>query len=142
MDYLVIDSSIALGLCFEDHINATVLRSVEYLRKHPAIVTPEWHAEVAELLLLAEKKKRISAADREAFLNLLRCLQVETDHHGARDTWGASYALALEHNLHMSEAQALLLALRRKARLASLRPELNRAAKKLGVMLVLEESAV
>jgi predicted nucleic acid-binding protein len=136
MDYIVLDASIALGLCFEDQIDATVLETLEHLRKIPGVVTPQWQTEVAEALLTAERRKRIVHADREHFLNLLRALQIEMDHEGDNDTWGISFALAVEHGIRIQDAQTLLLALRRKALLATCKPEVQRAAKKMGIALV------
>lgn len=138
MDSIVLDASIALGLCFEDQIDATVLQTIDALRTMQGVVTPQWHTEVAEALLVAERKKRILPADREHFLNLLRALQLEVDHEGDKDTWGIGFALAGEHGIRIQDAQTLLLALRKKAPLASRSPDLQRAAKKLGVLLVLQ----
>lgn len=137
MDYIVLDASIALGLCFEDQIDATVLQCLEHLRKVPGVVTPQWHTEVAETLLAAERRKRILPTDREHFLNLLRALQLEIDHEGDNDAWGISFALATEHSIKIQDAQTLLLALRRKALLATCKPEVQRTAKKLGIGLIL-----
>jgi len=138
MPAIVLDATIALGLCFEDQIDATVLQTIQHLRSTPGIVTAQWHLEIADTLLAAERRKRILATDRERFLNLLRALQLETDHEGDNDTWGASYALAGEHGIRIQDAQVLLLALRRKALLATCKPELQRAAKKMGIALVQE----
>ncbi len=140
MDTIVLDASIAMGLCFEDQIDATVLQTIEALRTMQGVVTPQWHTEVAEQLLVVERKKRILPADREHFLNLLRSLQLEVDHQGDNDAWGAAYALANEHGLRIEDAQLLLLGLRRRGIIATCRPELNKAAKKMGLPLVQQEA--
>lgn len=137
MDSIVLDASIALGLCFEDQIDATVLQTIDALRTMQGVVTPQWHTEVAEALLAAERKKRILPADREHFLNLLRALQLEVDHEVDNDTWGIGFALAGEHGIRIQDAQTLLLALRRKSILATCKPEVLRAAKKMGIQLVI-----
>lgn len=133
MDSIVIDASIALGLCFEDQIDATVLQTIDALRTMQGVVTPQWHTEVAEALLVAERKKRILPADREHFLNLLRALQLEVDHEVDNDTWGAAYAIASEHGIRIQDAQTLLVALRRRSILFTRNLDLQRIAKKLGL---------
>lgn len=138
MDNVVLDASIAIGLCFEDQIDVIVLQTIEALRTMQGVVTPQWQTEVAEALLTAELRKKIHSEDREHFFNLLRSLQLEIDHEGENDSWGICFALATEHGIRIQEAQVLLLALRRKAPLASRSPELQHAAKKLGVKLVIQ----
>jgi|GEM_PF-335364 len=134
---LVIDASIALGLCFEDLIDATVLQAVETLRTHQAIVTSLCYHEIASTLLDAERKRRISAPDSRNLLELWKALQPEIDNADTVLAIDQSLLLAHEHELHLSEACTLELALRRKAPLATRSKELQRAAKRLGILLVI-----
>ena len=81
MTGLIIDTTIALGLCFEDQIDATVLQAIETLRTVPCFVPSHWHIAVADELLAAERRRKITHADRERFLHLLASLQITRQLH-------------------------------------------------------------
>jgi predicted nucleic acid-binding protein len=60
---LVIDSSAALSWCFEDEASPGSDALFEEVRDQGAVVPGLWHLEVANVLLQAEKRGRITAAD-------------------------------------------------------------------------------
>jgi rRNA-processing protein FCF1 len=136
MQSIVIDESIALGLCFEDQIDATVLLSIEALRSSTAIVSPLWHSQVAETLLAAEHRKRILAPDTQKFLDLLKAIRPEVDTEATTHLWDKTLQLAREHGISHSAACTLEIAHRRHAAIATKDKELQRAARKCGVALV------
>jgi len=136
MKAIVLDSSIAVGLCFEDQIDATVLLTIEALRGCAAVVSPLWHSQIAEILLATEHRRRISAQDTQQFLDLLKTIQPEIDAEASAHLWDKTLMLAREHGINHSAACTLEIAQRRHAAIATRDRELQRAARKLGVALV------
>lgn len=133
---IVLDESIAQGLCFEDQIDATVLLTIEALRNSAAIVSPMWHSQVAEMLLAAEHRKRIQPLDTQHFVDLLRAIQPEVDREASTHLWDKVMQLAREHGISVSAACTLEIAHRRHAAIATRDKELQRAARKWSVPLV------
>jgi predicted nucleic acid-binding protein len=76
---LVIDSSAALSWCFEDEASPGSDALFEQVRDQGAVVPGLWHLEVANVLLQAEKRGRITAADVAIRLELIAELPVTTD---------------------------------------------------------------
>ena len=136
MKGIVLDVSIALGLCFEDNIDATVLHVVETLRTAQAVVPASWAAHVAEALLAAEARRRIQPTESLAFLALLAELQPEYDPEHSPRSLERTMVLAREHSLPIREACCLELAERRQLPIATRSKEQARAARKLGMPLV------
>ena len=79
MNALVIDSSVALAWCFEDEASPTSDALLEQVRDEGAVVPGLWHLEVANGLLQAEKRGRITAADIAMRLELIAELPIATD---------------------------------------------------------------
>jgi predicted nucleic acid-binding protein len=76
---LVIDSSAALSWCFEDEASPGSDALFEEVRDQGAVVPGLWHLEVANVLLQAEKRGRITAADVAIRLELIAELPITTD---------------------------------------------------------------
>ncbi|HSQ43248.1 MAG TPA: type II toxin-antitoxin system VapC family toxin [Fibrobacteraceae bacterium] len=133
MNALVFDTTIALGLCFEDRIDATVLQTVETLRSRDALVPAHWRLQVGQQLLEAERHRRISATDRSQFLQLLDALLPLVDSETSAQAWLRTWQLAQEHSLNLEDAAYLELAQRYNVPLASCNKELVRAATKIGL---------
>jgi predicted nucleic acid-binding protein len=94
--------------------------------------------EVANALLVAERRKRISQADTTAALGALQKLPLETDNATGRNAGSDTLALARQNNLSVYDAAYLELAMRQAATLASLDEPLRAAAKKLKVPVLPE----
>lgn len=92
-----------------------------------------WHAECANLLLMAERRKRVSAERCLELLELLSALPVETDMETPR---GTVFRLARAHHLTAYDAIYLELAARRGIALATRDKALQRAAAAMNVALV------
>jgi predicted nucleic acid-binding protein len=73
---LVIDSSAALSWCFEDEASERTDALFEQVRDQGAIVLGFWHLEVANVLLQAEKRGRITIADVTMRLGLIAELPI------------------------------------------------------------------
>jgi len=93
-----------------------------------------WHVEAVSVLVRAEKKGHISAADTNRFLGFVGALDIETDNGAAAS---AVAALARTHGLSGYDAVYLDLALRSGLPLATVDENLRKAAKAAGVPLYL-----
>jgi predicted nucleic acid-binding protein len=91
-----------------------------------------WHLEVADALLVAERRGVIAANVSDLFLDRLRSLPISTDGAAAQERQARVIALARAHGLSSSDAAYLELAQRLGASLASFDQRLNQAAAQLG----------
>jgi predicted nucleic acid-binding protein len=123
---------------------------------HPAQATPEtealltqveegaelvvpalWFAEVANALLVLERRKRLTARERREALERLTQLQPVPELDGPRLAFSKTSELATTHGLSVYDATYLELALRRRLALATRDEPLRAAAKKSGIKLLL-----
>ena len=133
--FFVLDCSMAMPWCLEDeanHQSDAVLISLEYRR---AIVPSHWALEVANVLAVCERRKRVTDARITEFLGFLGGLPVDVDDFTHAQAFGEILSLARRHQLSVYDAAYLELALRRAAPLASLDNKLNDIAGELGIAL-------
>lgn len=130
---LVIDASIALAWCFEDEASPDTDAIAETVRRSGAIVPGLFQLEVGNILLQAERKRRLTPADLAIRLALLGELPIATDPETAGRAWRDVIALARNHALTTYDAAYLELALRKGAGLATRDRALAAAARGLGV---------
>jgi predicted nucleic acid-binding protein len=110
---LVIDSSAALSWCFEDEASPGSDALFEQVRDQGAVVPGLWHLEVANVLLQAEKRGRITTADVAMRLELIAELPITTDNETTARAWREILALARAEGLTTYDATYLELAIRR-----------------------------
>ncbi len=101
-----------------------------------AAVPGIWHLEVGNILLLAERRGTISAANRTAALQDLLRLPVDVDHDTATRAWRDTLILAERYRLTLYDATYLELSLRRGLPLATFDAALRRAATAAGATLL------
>lgn len=133
---LVLDSSLCLAWCFEDERTPEVLAVRERVIEAGATVPTLWRYEVANALLMAQRRKRIDEGRRTALLRILEAFSIEEDHAPEGDPWGATVQLADLHKLTVYDAAYLELAQRRRLPLATLDDALRAAASKSAVKLL------
>ena len=137
MSRFVLDASVAASWFFEDEggdYSATVLES---LNKAEALVPALWPLEIANVLIMAERRGRCSEAEATRFIELLENLPIITlDNNMAHHALHGSYQLAREYSLTAYDAAYLELAMRLGLPLATMDKQLAAAAKKAGVRLV------
>jgi len=129
----VLDCSTAMAWCFEDEAVGYADRILDRLNRSPAVVPAIWMLEVANVLLVAQRKRRITVADSARFLGLLRALPIRTDEETSRRAWTDILPLAARLSLSAYDAAYVELAIRLDAPLATLDTHLMRAAKKAGI---------
>ena len=133
---MVVDSSVTLTWCFEDEQTAASLALLEQVVEHGAVAPTVWPLEVLNALVMAERRKRVDAAQRQRLTGFLRDLPIALDGETAAQAWSATVQLAERHRLTVYDAAYLELAQRRGLPLASLDNGLRAAAEAVGVALV------
>ena len=129
----VIDASIALSWCFEDEATAETDRLFEFVRDEGAVVPGLWHLELGNVLLQAEKRKRLSAEDVTTRLRLISVLPIMTDPETPVRAWQDILSIARVEGLTTYDAAYLELAIRLAAPLLTKDNQLARAAQRRGV---------
>jgi predicted nucleic acid-binding protein len=132
----VLDSSLALCWCFEDEATEGTGQLLEHLRTESAAVPNLWHVEIANVLGLAERRRRITAAETAQFIALLEALEIDVDEETWSQAFGRILALARQERLTAYDAAYLELAMRLGVPLASKDRELCDAAERVGVKAV------
>ena len=132
----VIDASVAMAWCFEDEASEATEAALDRLGDDHAVVPAIWPLEVANVLLVAERRGRLSEAQASRFLELLAQLPIDIDDSPA-DVAGI-VATGRRHTLSSYDASYLLLAERLGASLATLDQALTKAARKAGVQLLIK----
>lgn len=133
MPSVVLDASVALQWCFPDEdtrYSTEVLRGLEHAG---AFVPALWPMEIANAILSAERRKRLSRSDVARFLQLIVALPIEIDNRTAERALGETLTLARSCNLTAYDAAYLELAMRRGLPLATLDKKLRIAAEAAGV---------
>lgn len=129
----VIDASIVLAWALPDEavdgVNAILRRSTEATFWVPG----HWRAEVANALLMSERRNRISLEGVARLAVVIEALDVAVDHEGMCDVLRRVMPLARAHGLTVYDALYLELAERTGLPLASLDGDLLTAAAEVGV---------
>jgi predicted nucleic acid-binding protein len=100
-----------------------------------AVVPNLWHLEVANTLLVGERRKRSTEANTVQWMSFLASLPIVVDEQTHVHSFRAITTLGRSHNLSAYDAAYLELAMRRGLPLATLDDKLKNAAKAAGVPL-------
>ena len=98
-----------------------------------AVVPPLWFREIANGLLVAERRKTIAAAERRLALARLSTLGLVVDEADARVAFDQTSALAEQYGLSVYDAAYLELAIRRNLPLGTHDRALQSAAERSGI---------
>lgn len=133
MTRFVLDCSVAMAWCFEDECDSFADAALEALVESEAWVPSIWPLEVANVLLVAERRGRLAPADSARFLELLGGLPIVVDASGPRAVHGPVLELGRRTGLSAYDASYLELAMRLGAPLATRDDRLRAAAAANGV---------
>lgn len=132
---LVIDSSISIAWCFPDEQDDYSQAVLDALASTQAFVPDLWHLEVANTLLVGERRNRSTQANTAAWLGFLAFLPIVVDDETKAHAFGNTLRLARDHKLSVYDAAFLELAMRLNVPLATLDEKLKVAAAVVGVPL-------
>lgn len=134
---LVLDGSLTLAWYFSDEVDPYADAVAKGLASREALVPSLWRLEIANTLIIGERRKRSTEAQAAAFLARLEVLPIVIDDETDARAWSETIRLARTHTLSAYDAAYLELAMRRGLPLASLDDQLKAAAKAVGVPLFL-----
>jgi predicted nucleic acid-binding protein len=132
----VIDSSVAMTWLFKDEATPLTVGILSRLEADTALVPALWYLELANVMAMAERARRVAASQIAEFIGEVARLDIEVDAEGPERAFGRLLPLCRAHRLTSYDAVYLDLALRRQLPLATLDEPLRKAARKLGVGLL------
>lgn len=130
----VVDASTTMAWCFEDEATTETDAILDRLRQDHALVPPLWEYEVANVLLVAERRTRTTEFQSTRFLALLSQLPIHVSL--LPQPAFALTAIGRRHHLSAYDSAYLELASREGVALASQDNKLRRAAEASGIPLL------
>jgi predicted nucleic acid-binding protein len=134
-DAFVLDGSVTMVWGFEDEADEYAEAILERMPDLQAHVPSLWPLEVANALLVGERRRRITPADTARFLAILGSFPILVDDETVAHAWADTTHLARAHNLSSYDTAYLELAIRLGLPLAALDGKLKAAATTVGVPL-------
>jgi predicted nucleic acid-binding protein len=129
----VLDCSVTMAWYFKDEADAYANAVRKSLGQANAIVPSLWPIEVANILAVAERRRRSTEAEATKWLRYLQVLPIRVDDETAARAWFDVLRVARMYGLSAYDAAYLELALRLGVPLASLDDELKATAASAGV---------
>ncbi len=129
----VMDNSVVMSWCFEDEGSSYAEAVLESLEAGRAFVPAIWPLEVGNVLLVAERKKRLRHSSAVRFLDLLSGLPISVEQETPDRMLKEILSLAREHELSTYDASYLDLAMRLDLPISTLDTSLVKSAKKCEV---------
>jgi len=133
MSEFVLDCSVTMAWCFEDELVGYPRGVLDALADGEAHVPAIWPLEVANVLSIAERKKRITLAHSTAFLEELHSLSIDIDLEGVHRAWKDVLSLTRSFAITSYDAAYLELAMRLGRPLSTTDRRLRAVAKDVGV---------
>ena len=132
----IMDNSVTMSWCFMDEATEYTESVLNRLRDSSAVVPAIWPLEVSNVLLLAERRQRITHIKATRFVQVLQELPISIDSESVSAALGPVLQLGREYGLTSYDAAYLELAMRRGLPMATLDERLATAARQAGVVLV------
>jgi len=128
----VLDGSLALTWYFKDEADSYADAVAARFPTARATVPVIWPLEVANAVLMGERRQRSTEAQAAKWLGYLGSLPISVDDETNNRAWGDVLSLARAQRLSVYDAAYLELALRRGLPLATLDDKLKAAASAVG----------
>jgi predicted nucleic acid-binding protein len=132
---IVIDASVSLAWCFPDEASDYADEVLVALEDETVLVPSIWPVEIANALLVGERRKRIRQPEIRRFVGLLKGLTIVEDSQPFHETVSNILPLARERSLSAYDAAYLDVAGRHGAPLATLDAALREACRTSGVLV-------
>ena len=130
----IVDASVGFAWVYPGQATPETDHLLDEVAAGAAVVVPAlWFLEVANVLLIAQRRHRLTAIQRKAALQQLTALHFTVDEEGARHAFGKTSELAEKHGLTIYDAAYLEVALRRSLPLASRDEALRSATRRCGI---------
>lgn len=131
----VLDASVTVAWILPNEVNSFTEHVLDELRRSAALVPSIWPLEVGNVILVAERRGRISEAQAAELLGRLDDLPIHTMATPLLRATQQLLMLARQHNLSVYDASYLELAMREGLPLATQDERLRAAAQGVGVQL-------
>ena len=124
----VLDCSVAIAWFFADEADPYVDSVAKSLKEATAVVPALFHLEIANILLVGERRKRSNRAQTESFLTRLAALPLVIDGQTATRAWSDTIALARSNGLSAYDATYLEVAIRESLPIATVHRTVSSAS--------------
>ena len=131
----VLDCSVAISWCLVDEDNNYANGILTIMPDSEAFVPGIWSLEIANVLLVAERRNRMTQEQSEEAIALLQSLLIQVDATTDANALGTTLVLGRQEGLAAYDAAYLELALRLGLPLATNDTRLMEAASRCGVDL-------
>jgi predicted nucleic acid-binding protein len=132
---IVIDASVALAWCFPDEASEYPDAVLVALEGRTVLVPAVWSLEIANAVLVGERRKRLKQADVRRFVELLGGLMISEHSQTLAGAMVNVLPLAREYGLSAYDAAYLDVAVRQGASLATLDGALRQAGRSAGIKI-------
>ena len=136
MKSVVLDASVALAWCFPDEQSPYADQVLQAIEGRSVLVPPVWALEIANGLLVGERRKRLGQAEIVRFVDLLEDLPLEEVSVPVPGQIRGVLPLGREYGLSAYDATYLDVAIRHGADLATADDALEKAARKAGIAIL------
>ena len=130
----VVDASVGFGWVYQGQATSETDSLLNEVAAGATVIVPAlWFLEMSNVLLMAQRRHRLTAMQRKAAMEKLTAMQLTVDEEGTRNAFGKTSELAEKYGLTIYDATYLELASRRSLPLASRDEALKNAAKQCGL---------
>lgn len=135
MNPVVVDASTTLAWCFPDETSDYADKVLVALEGKTMLVPAIWSLEIANAVLVGERRKRLNQPEIKQFTTLLESLSLVQDTRPVANNINDVLPLARTYGLSAYDAAYLELSIRHNAPLATLDDKLQNAAKSAGIKI-------
>jgi predicted nucleic acid-binding protein len=136
----VLDCSVAISWCLVDEDNDYANAVLALMTDAEAFVPEIFTLEIANTLLVAERRNRMTSTQTASAINLIQSLPIFIDSQTSAKALGATLNLGKEQELASYDAAYLELAIRLGLPLVTLDDRLAKSAKRCSVLLLNPET--
>jgi predicted nucleic acid-binding protein len=130
----VVDASVGFSWVYHDQATPETHALLREVAEGVTVVVPSfWFLEMANVLLIAQRRHKLTALQRKAAMAKLAAIQFTVDDEAARNAFDQISELAEKHGLTVYDAAYLEIAVRRKMSLASRDGALRSACRRCGL---------
>ncbi|GAB4197805.1 MAG: type II toxin-antitoxin system VapC family toxin [Coleofasciculaceae cyanobacterium] len=138
----MLDCSVAISWCLVDENDDYANAILAIMPDSEAFVPLIWSLEVANTLLVAERRNRMTTEQSELAITLLQSLLIHVDEATHTNALSTTLVLGRQEGLAAYDAAYLELALRLRLPIATLDTRLAEAATRCGVELVFVDGEI
>ena len=133
----IVDASVGFAWVYPSQASTETDKLLQQIEAGATVVVPSlWFLAVANSLLIAQRRKLLTAAERKKALEELSVLTFTLDDEASRAAFHKTSELAEKHGLSVYDAVYLEMALRRRLPLGSRDEPLRKAAKRHGLRVL------